>query len=144
MGYMRLKAFPAVFRIREKTSKEAWWRATKGPMWGHPMLVLGALCPFLESICGHLSPKIDKVSEELTLRNPREGPWVGAAARTRGGLGPRQGLRTSIKSQFLKILIIFGDKCPRNGSKNVHPRPPDNATKGLLWVPTRCLRTLTV
>ena len=50
--------------------------ATKGPMWGHPMLVLGALCSFLEPFCGHLSPKIDKVCEELTLRYPHEGPWV--------------------------------------------------------------------
>jgi len=30
---------------------------------------------------------------------------------------PRQALRTSIKSQFLKILITFGDECPQNGSK---------------------------
>ena len=36
--------------------------ATEGPMWGHPMLVLGALCSFLEPFCGHLSPKLDKVS----------------------------------------------------------------------------------
>ena len=27
--------------------------------------------------------------------------------------GPRQALRTSIKSQFWKILITFGDECPR-------------------------------
>ena len=47
---------------------------TKGPMRGHPMLVLGALCSFLEPFCGHLSPKNDKVSEELTLRYPHEGP----------------------------------------------------------------------
>ena len=33
-------------------------------------------------------------------------------------LGPRQALRTLNKSQFLKILITFGDKCLRNGSKN--------------------------
>ena len=33
--------------------------------------------------------------------------------------GPRQALRTSIKSQFLKVLITFGDTCPQNGSKNV-------------------------
>ena len=45
-------------------------------MWGHPMLVLGALCSFLEPFRGHLSPKIDKVSEELTLRYPHEEPWV--------------------------------------------------------------------
>ena len=31
---------------------------------------------------------------------------------------PRQALRTSIKSHFLKILITFSDKCPRDGSKN--------------------------
>jgi hypothetical protein len=31
---------------------------------------------------------------------------------------PRQALQTSTKSQFLKILITFGDKCPQNGSKN--------------------------
>ena len=50
--------------------------STKDPMWGHPMLVLGALCSFLEPFCGHSSPKINKVSEELTLRYPHEGPWV--------------------------------------------------------------------
>ena len=51
---------------------------TEGPMWGHPMPVLGALSPFLEPFCGHLSPKIDKVSEELTLRYHHEEPWVGS------------------------------------------------------------------
>jgi len=35
---------------------------TEDPMWGHPMPVLGALSPFLEPFCGHLSPKLDKVS----------------------------------------------------------------------------------
>ena len=40
------------------------------------MLVLGAVCSFLEPFGGHLSPEIDKVSEELTLRYPHEGPWV--------------------------------------------------------------------
>ena len=50
--------------------------ATKGPMWGHPMLVLGALCSFLEPFCGHLSPNIDIDPEKLTLRYPHEGPWV--------------------------------------------------------------------
>ena len=37
-------------------------RAIEGPTWGHPMLVLGAVCSFLEQFCGHLSPKLDKVS----------------------------------------------------------------------------------
>ena len=32
---------------------------------------------------------------------------------------PRQDLRILIKSQFLKIWIPFGDKCPRNDFKNV-------------------------
>ena len=31
---------------------------------------------FLEPLCGHLSPKIDKVSEKLTLRYPHEGSCV--------------------------------------------------------------------
>ena len=31
---------------------------------------------------------------------------------------PLQALRTSIKSQFWKILKSFGDKCPQKGSKN--------------------------
>ena len=35
----------------------------------------------------------------------------------RGTRHPRQALRTSIKSQFLKILRTFGDECPQNGSK---------------------------
>ena len=39
-------------------------------MWGHPMPVLGALSPFLEPFLGHLSPKIDKVPEELTFEIP--------------------------------------------------------------------------
>ena len=38
--------------------------------------VLGAIASFLEPFCGHLSPKIDKVSEELTLRYPHEEPCV--------------------------------------------------------------------
>jgi len=32
---------------------------------------------FLEPFCGHLSPKINKVSEELTLRYPHEETCVG-------------------------------------------------------------------
>ena len=34
------------------------------------MPVLGALSPFLEPFCGHLSPKLDKVSEKLTFEIP--------------------------------------------------------------------------
>ena len=49
---------------------------TKGPMWGYPVFVLGAVCSFLEPFRGHLSPNIDDVSEKLTLRYPHKGPWV--------------------------------------------------------------------
>ena len=51
-------------------------QTTEGPMWGHLMLVLGALCSFLEPFRGCLSPNIDNVPEKLTLRYPHEGPWV--------------------------------------------------------------------
>ena len=59
---------------------ELWTRthclSTKGPMWGHPVPVLGAISPFLEPFRGRLSLNIDNVSEKLTLRYPHEGPWV--------------------------------------------------------------------
>ena len=45
-------------------------------MWGYPVFVLGAISSFLEPFRGHLSPKIDKVYEELTLRYHHEEPWV--------------------------------------------------------------------
>ena len=35
--------------------------ATEGPSWGYPMLVLGTVCSFSEPLCGHLSPKVDKI-----------------------------------------------------------------------------------
>jgi hypothetical protein len=50
------------------------------PYVGYPSHVLGAIASFLETFCGHLSPKIDKVSEELTLRYPHEEPCVGELA----------------------------------------------------------------
>ena len=36
--------------------------STEGPMWGYPVLVLGAISSFLEPFRGHLSSKVDKVS----------------------------------------------------------------------------------
>jgi len=51
------------------------------------MVVVGTIRSFLEPFCGHLSPKIDKVSEELTLRYPHKGPCV--------GMGPLSGVRGS-------------------------------------------------
>ena len=50
--------------------------STEGPSWGHSKVVLGAIRLFLEPLCGHFSPKNDKVSEELTLRYPHEKPCV--------------------------------------------------------------------
>ena len=34
---------------------------TKGPMWGYPRPVLGAVDPFLEPFCGYLSLKVDEI-----------------------------------------------------------------------------------
>ena len=48
----------------------------RGPSWGHPNVVLGAILSFFEPFCGHLSPKIDKVSLKLTFEYPHEGPCV--------------------------------------------------------------------
>jgi hypothetical protein len=42
---------------------------------------------FLEPFRGHLSPKIDKVPEELTLRYPHEGPCVGRFVEDLGATG---------------------------------------------------------
>ena len=87
-----------------------WLGSTEGPMWGHPMLVLGAFCSFLEPFCGHLSPKNDKVSEELTLRYPLEGPCVDKTNDFRlrkrhrsGAEGPlpsEYGTRKTVKARF--------------------------------------------
>ena len=44
------------------------------------MVVLGTIRSFLEPFCGHLSPKIDKASEELTVRYPHEGPCMVTAS----------------------------------------------------------------
>ena len=49
---------------------------TRGPSWVHPTVVLGTIRSFLEPFCGHFLPKIDKVSEETTLRHPPEGPCM--------------------------------------------------------------------
>jgi len=37
---------------------------TEGPSWGHPMPFLGAVWPFLEPFCGHLSPKVDEIFQK--------------------------------------------------------------------------------
>ena len=53
---------------------------TEGSSWGHPRCGLGAIGAVLEPFCGHLSPKIDKVSCKSTFEIPPR--------RTLGGLYP--------------------------------------------------------
>ena len=58
------------------------------------MVVLGTIRSFLEPFCEHVSPKIDKVSEQLTLRCPHEGPCMeGGACLFELG---HDGLRTEV------------------------------------------------
>ena len=66
---------PEVRRVACVPRVLAGW-STRGPSWGHPVPVLGAVFPFLEPFCGHLSPKIDNASEKSTLRYPHEGSCV--------------------------------------------------------------------
>ena len=37
---------------------------TEGPSWWYPVPGLGAVSPFLEPFCGHLSPKVDKIIQK--------------------------------------------------------------------------------
>ena len=55
------------------------YHSTKGPMWGYSRCGLGAVGAVLEPFCGHLSPKLDKVSCKLTFEIPPR--------RTLGGYG---------------------------------------------------------
>ena len=82
--------------------------ATRGPSWGHPMVVLGTIRSYLEPLCGHLSPKNDKVSGELTLRYPHEGPCV--VRSTAAGEQP---------STLTKLLPFCFRPILQNGSKLV-------------------------
>ena len=38
---------------------------TEGPSWGYPVLVLGAVCPFLEPFCGELLSKVDRPGKKI-------------------------------------------------------------------------------
>ena len=66
-------------------------RAARGPSWGHLKVVLGAIRPFLVPFCGHISPKIDKVSYKMTFEYPHEGPCVEAR-----GVRDRHGISTGV------------------------------------------------
>ena len=67
-----------------QASTRARLTTTEGPLWGHSSVVLGAIVPFLEPFCGHLSSEIDKVSEALALRYSHEGPCVAHTRRIAG------------------------------------------------------------
>ena len=54
---------------------EAGCLPTKGPSWGYPSPVLGAVAPFL-SIFGENRPRFLKQMSKLTFEYPHEGPCV--------------------------------------------------------------------
>ena len=91
--------------------------STEGPSWGHSKAVLGAISSFLEPLCGHLSPKNDKVSEELTFaippRRALRGSWglqrfrpASRILTTNGSLHARLFVGVS-QSQFFRDLVNF-------------------------------------
>ena len=47
--------------------------STRGPSWGHPRFVLGAIGSFVEPFCGYLSPKVDTSSVNWLLVYPAKG-----------------------------------------------------------------------
>ena len=61
----------------------------KGPMWGYPRLVLGALGSFLEPFCGHVLPKVDKLYSKLTFEIPPRRALRGAKRMTDSSVGNR-------------------------------------------------------
>ena len=81
----------------------------------HPRVVLGAIGSFLEPFCGHLSPKIDKVSEELTLRYHHEEPWV----EVDGG-GAAVGLGEEVAYCVAHQSLVSSNQCSTKLSS--HPR----------------------
>ena len=84
--YQKAKArdWPGLSCMCHIHSTAARTQTTRGPSWGHSIVVLGTMRSFLEPFSGHLSPTIDKVSEELTLRYPHEGPCVVTSGAGRG------------------------------------------------------------
>ena len=73
------------------------------------MVVLGTIRSFLEPFWGHLSPKIDKVSEELNLRYPHGGPCVGTCIESHGETHQKEGHQGHGKSMCDKGVYL-GDK----------------------------------
>ena len=55
--------------------------ATKGPSWGYPVPVLGAVCPPLSTF-GKKCPRLPKNLVKLTFEYPHEEPCVVTGFRT--------------------------------------------------------------
>ena len=68
--------------LSHEEEEDGWWERTRSESidanleMPREALRGGISGSFLEPFCGHLSPKIDKVSEMLTLRYSHEGPCV--------------------------------------------------------------------
>jgi hypothetical protein len=74
---------------------------------------------FLEPFCGHLSPKHDKVSGELALRYPHEGPCMEkerGATTSSASVGLSDRSRVEVPGMLYKIGSVSAPKCP--GSPN--------------------------
>ena len=75
---------------------------TKGPMWGYPRLVLGALGSFLEPFFGHVLPKVDKICSKLTFEIP---PRRALRGRVEGcGV---EGFRCRVQGRRLRVALGF-------------------------------------
>jgi len=73
-------------------------------MWGYPRCGLGAVGAVLEPFCGHLSPKIDKVSWKLTFEIPPRRTLGGHPSDTRSSRGPPPAVQI-----FSNVLEGFED-----------------------------------
>jgi len=71
------------------------------------MLVLGALRSFLKSFGGHLSPKIDKESKELTLGYPHEEPCVEPCPACCIALLRETPVRSSSRSLSVSLFVAL-------------------------------------
>ena len=62
----------------------------------------------MEPFCGHLSPNIDKVSEELTLRYPHEEPCADGDVFADDNRYSPQRLKTSVCPQAIRARMGSG------------------------------------
>jgi len=65
---------------------------TEGPSWGYPRSVLGAIDPYLEPFCGHLSRKDDEIFQKWLLIEGSKGlAWRRTGRSTSASAGGRAG-----------------------------------------------------